>query len=236
MTSLHVTDTQLGTERARTPPTLTDADRPWAGPLTCDLEARTICSPTSTLGRLSADSQLTEWTMGIGAEALQPDELCQTRRAAIAVRNRIGRQAHGRPTAYGLTVVSGHHGLMSSSGHDTLRTLYVSARQPVDSTVTCDCDGAPNQVTTAVGRSNFSSLTNNQPSDSDLDFARLHPVRTCFNNCIDCRNKCVKVFSAERGYSCGVFSVYGDDVCDEFSHIQSVIDNLPDDLTKEQRA
>ena len=33
-----------------------------------------------------------------------------------------------------------------------------------------------------------------------------------------------------------MFSVYGDDVCDEFSHIQPVIDNLPDDLTMEQRA
>jgi hypothetical protein len=94
-----------------------------------------------------------------------------------------------------------------------------------------------NRVTTAVGRSNFSSQTNNQLSAAaDLDFARLYTVRTCFNNCIDCRDKCVKVFSAEHGCKCGVFSVYGDDVCDEFSRILPVIDNLPDDLTKEQRA
>jgi transposase InsO family protein len=173
----------------------------------------------------------------IGAEALQPDELCQTRHAADAVRNRVGGQAYGRPTA---CVVDS--GLGPARPDELERTRYVAdavrirETRPVDSTVTRDCDGAPNRITTAVGRSNFSSQTDNQPSAADLDFERLHTVRTCFNNCIDCRNKCVKVFSAERGYSCGVFSVYGDDVCDEFSHIQPVIDNLPDDLTKEQRA
>jgi predicted aspartyl protease len=91
-----------------------------------------------------AVSRPTTHRVDIDAEALQSEELCQMRRAADAVRNRIGGQAHGRLTAY---VVDSDLG--PSRPDELKRTRYVADAvrirdtRPVDSTVTCDCDGAP---------------------------------------------------------------------------------------------